>query len=335
MACKYSNIAYWCMVAKDEDDRNGIFANYRFDIKSGYLSIGNLSSFENLIPKCRSKGYTLSDSESYINAASQEDISICYGKATLDIPSDGVYRVMTSGAFEREFKSFLSGITIAPDKINDLYDILRNNDYSIRDYINAKYTQDEAELYALRYMKGLTDIYDNVPENMVGIREVDMEKPVWVFDGKVNNIAIERYKSIYNAANYFTIRLSLYYDNIVESKSYKLLLMKFIPRNCEKKYLYKPTVFSGGYSNAYCSFPSKDDWGCTMVFSGNYNGLPEAIIKRELLGLAVDVIYLGATDNDERPKISSPDHNMILNKIMYNPLAPSYPNCYICEQIKE
>lgn len=336
MICLYPKLYDWCKLAKNEDNDNCIYGNFRYDVDKYYIDLEQINKFEGILNDMQKAGKIWNYACEYIEDACRINARLRYGPIKLKVPDEGVGRIMTHRAYYREYKSFIGGITISDDDAEELFDIGADNEQMALDYVNAKINQDYAEDYARQYIRTMIELgsrgVNDIPRSYLSAEEVDMEGMVWVFNKKYTGNGIEKYNQFGCTANYFVNKLSLFYPGIFKGSKYRLIYLWFKP-SPGSEILHKPTIFSGGYPLGYCSVPSKNTWGCTMVFSGNGIGVPEAIVKRKNLGYAVEIKYVGEIDKNIDPVITPPVNAMVVSKLGYVSSAINVDNCDLCSKL--
>jgi hypothetical protein len=334
MECKYENIRGWCRMAKNEDEYNSVYANFRYDVIEEYVSKEQLKIFDYILKDMSDNGERYEYSYEYIEDAARSDEKMILGKKVLLFPSDGVARVVNHTGYYREYKSFIGGFAVGPSDYEKIYDDIEENEENVLRYVNARINQDMAEEFAREYVLAKKEVKKNgeaVKYSDLG--EFDGNRVVWVFKNRYTVKGLVNYSINMNCANYFINKLSLFYPGVLDGEKYKLIILMFNVIN-GNKVLHKPTVFSGGYPLGYCSLGGYGSWGCTMVFNDKIKGLPEAITKRISLGYARHVKYLGETNMSANPKFNKPTTKMVSDKLGYISEIDVDENCSICNKYK-
>lgn len=289
-----ANLIDWCKLARDEDSKNVLYANFKYEIDGKHIESGILKQFDEQIGKFQTVMPPDATAIDYLNAASKAADLFYKGKA-LSIPIEGVARVITIQSFEREYKSFLTGATNGPDNAQNLYEKLRteeSND-SIEQFVNAINGQNIAEDFAKKHTGTLQTAYESegkeLPATLTAFQNINENRVTWVTKAQELEAILNSPSS--NLASLICNKLGLIYSEFPLA----IVLIKYNAIDGDV-ILYKPTIFSLGYEDAYCADGGNGGWGCTAELETGEPGLPEAVAPRKNFKL-IDSQPLGIIDS--------------------------------------
>lgn len=309
-----SNVVKWCKLAREEDAKNVLYANFKYEVDNQYIKNATLRKFETqLAVIARNKITGAVFAPDYLNEASKEG-ELFYEGANFPIPDEGVSRVVTIEGFEREYKSFLNGITSGPEAVEKLYENLNKNESVAELYIANTKSQQMAEKFAKEHTQTLKDVYAakkrKVPAAISTLKKLDETRPTWVTKNE-NIVKMLTKKTSGNRANMVCRILGLLYAET------HVVLLTYKPNGVNHE-LHKPTTFSLGYDNTYCADGGQNGWGCTAELHTGEAGLPEAIAPRYVFSEMTGSSFLGTINYKQIPKARHPNINKISERLGHN-----------------
>lgn len=305
-----STLVEWCRLTREEDANNVLYANFKYELDNQHIKNPTLQKFETQLAAIASnKTPGAVFASDYLNEASKEG-ELFYEGASFPIPNEGVSRVVTIEGFEREYKSFLNGITTGPEAVEKLYENLNKGESVAERYIANTKSQQMAEKFAKEHTKTLKDVYvargQKAPADISTLKELNETWPTWVT--KSEHIVKILTKTIGNRANMVCRILGLLY------KETQVVLLTYKPTGVNRE-LHKPTIFSLGYNNAYCADGGADGWGCTAELHTGEAGLPEAIAPRYVFSEITGSSFLDTINYSQEPAARHPNINKISERL--------------------
>lgn len=310
-----SNIIDWCKLAREEDHKNVLYANFIYEVDNKHIDNETLKKFENEIKDTEANLTTFKEANEFIIEASKK-AELFFSGNKFSMPKDGVARVMFAEAFEQEYRSFLNGITAGPDESQSLHLKLRDNPVEAEKYIAAAKSQKIAEIFAKNHTKTLKKVYNkkgqDFPATSTDFREIDENKITWVT--KTKDMEKMLRKNTANQANVASRVLGLNYGEPLHNGNIQLVMVKYRPINSDIN-LHKPTIFSLGFVDAYCATGGVNGWGCTAELETGEPGLPEAVAPRRVFEEMTFSDFLGIIDFNGTPTVQQPNRNKVSERL--------------------
>ena len=313
-----TNSGDWCKLAREEDDRNVLYANFTFELDNHYINKEMLELFDAEIKKFTANENRLEEYEtasSYLAAAKETELP--YMGNEISFPEDGVARVVNFHAFWKEYQSFLSGITSNAEeamKIHSLRTSEPDTDETLNNILKSALSLLKAEQFALQHhIKALQETEKaaiKLPPISINDVYLDGDRITWVTRKEALK---EELSKPGNKANRACRILGLHY--VKPLIDYGLIYYVLIYNVSDQPVnLNKPTIFSMGYEDAYCAAGGQDGWGRTAESMSGQPGLPEAVIRRGRL-MNTSSRLLGIIDLTSTPEIGSPSMEVISKRL--------------------